>query len=359
MEHRPPARDRIGKAQADIRERRFRDDERRDEQRDLDRNEAARRRQQVTDQQAQVARAERLRGGGVVQATFGADDGADAAGDERRADDGEDAGEQGEHLRGAEHQRQDRAQRQRDVDGRQHHHEIGRAHQQIVERAPREAGNAAEQSADEHGAERRRHREAERRAGAEEEPGKDVATVAVGPEQEQRRRVLVRRPDQAATGEPGERHPRGSVLLISLLELVHELPAVDERRVPRLVRAGNAHHRRRRVEQAGEMRVHRVRRGDRRGNRCQQRDGDQRQAHAARHARSALVSLARGSTSASARSDTRVPQARNSAPAPAQPATRKMSRARSACSIRLPRPGHAVITSTTNDPLSSVPMTRP
>ena len=276
----------------------------------------------MPDQQPRVARAERLRGDGVVQAALGAHDGADAARDERRADHREDRRQQREHLRRREHERQHRAQRQRDVDRRQHHHEVGRPHQHIVERAAGEAGEAAERGADEHRAERRRHREAERRARAEQQPREHVAAVAVGAEQQQRRGVFVRRPHEVAAREPRERHARRSILLVALFELIHEVPAIDERRVPRAVGAGDADDGRRRVQQAGEMRVHRVRRGDRRGDRRQQRERDERDAEAARHACSARVSLARGSTTASARSDTSVPHARNSAPAPAQPATR-------------------------------------
>ena len=48
-----------------------------------------------------------------------------------------------------------------------------------------------------------------------------------------------------------------------------------------------------------------------------------------------------------------------SVPAAAHPATRSRSRCSSASYVSRPRPGHAVTSSTTNDPLSSAPKTSP
>ena len=78
-----------------------------------------------------------------------------------------------------------------------------------------------------------------------------------------------------------------------------------------------------------------------------------------RRASSVSRCLSRGSAHAETTSESRLPPARNSEPAAAHPATRKRSRARSASNISRPSPGHAVTTSTTNDPLSRLPRMKP
>src|SRR5262249_29072539 len=112
----------------------------------------------------------------------------------------------------------------------------------------------------------------------------------------------------------------------------------------------------RRVQEPGTRVVERVRREQRRKNRA---EGDDHHDQRPGPSHDWLASRVRGSTTASATSEIRVPKARNIAPVPAQPVTRNTSRLISASSIRLPSPGHDVMTSTAYDPLSSVPITSP
>ena len=102
---------------------------------------------------------------------------------------------------------------------------------------------------------------------------------------------------------------------------------------------------RRRAGKAGELAIDRVRADERSANRGHDRHGKEREANLShlRPANAAERCPVRGSTSASAASDSSVPAARKIDPAAAQPVTRYTSRARSAFSISWPRPGHAVI----------------
>ena len=165
---------------------------------------------------------------------------ADAARDERRADDGEDrrraartpspaASTSGSTARSASATY---------IAGSTITKSVARI-SSIVERAAGVAGDAAEQ--------RRRcsiapsaaaSDSAERHARAEQQPAEDVAAEAVGAEQQQRRAPLrptiaTRRPPR----EPRERHRRRSILFVALLELVRRSrQRIDERRVPRVRR---------------------------------------------------------------------------------------------------------------------------
>src|SRR5687767_6289568 len=96
----------------------------------------------------------------------------------------------------------------------------------------------------------------------------------------------------------------------------------------------------------------RIVRRDRRGDHRYHCEGEQEKQQATRHARTP-PNLARGSAIASKASASSVPMDRKNAPAAAHPAIRNKSRARSASYINRPSPGHAVTTSTTNDPLKS------
>ena len=67
----------------------------------------------------------------------------------------------------------------------------------------------------------------------------------------------------------------------------------------------------------------------------------------------------RGSLHAISASAAKRPSASNAVPAAAQPATSGRSRFISASYMRRPSPGHAVTSSTTNEPLSSAPNASP
>ena len=179
-------------------------------------------------------------------------------------------------MRG-EHRRQDRAQRERDIRGGQHHHEIRRPHQDVVQRAAGVSRDAAERRANEQRAQRCRRRETERHASAEYETAEHVAAEAVGAEPEQRRARFVGRDDEMSAGEPHERDAPRSVLFIPLFELIHEPPRMDEGCMPRAVVVLHVRPRRRRVQEPREARIGGVRRDDRRRGGCQrgERDDDQ------------------------------------------------------------------------------------
>ena len=90
LQHRPPARLRIGEPEAEVRHRDFGEEQRRHEQDDLDPEKPARGRQEVPEE-VERARAGRARGLRVVAHAFGGHDGAHAARDMRPRGDREKA----------------------------------------------------------------------------------------------------------------------------------------------------------------------------------------------------------------------------------------------------------------------------
>ena len=272
-----------------------------------------------------VARAERLRGGGVVEPPLGPHDRAHAARDERRADDREDAGQQREHLpraaapaaapSAAPARRRSPAAPSRNRSRASAHRRARRRRSRRRRRAARRRSIAPSAAATARPSDVRAPKSSRLKTSRPKLSAPSSSSGAAASSDDRTRRP----PENHASGTA-----RRSILFVPLLELVHQPPAVDERRVPRAVvvarcatTVGGAFSRPAKCASSA------CGASDRRGDRRQQRDRDQRRGRRrASCALRAVVSLARGSTSASARSDTSVPTARNSAPAPAQPATR-------------------------------------
>src|SRR5262245_39347183 len=117
---------------------------------------------------------------------------------------------------------------------------------------------------------------------------------------------------------------------------------------------------RRRVDHVGKLAVRRIRTQDGCEHREQREQRREQEAGAHRHGDSAhTLPVVRGSTTASAMSEARIPAPSAMEPTAAQPATRYASRATSASYMRAPRPGHATTYSTTNEPLISAPTMMP
>ena len=242
---------------------------------------------------------------------------AHAARDGRPSEQHEDRGQRQEDRPRRHHERQRRTQRQHHVDRRQHEHELGEARQQQVDAPARIPRDAADDAAEQRGAERGEDRQRQREPGAVHETREDVAAVAVGAEQQQRRAALGIGGHEHPAGKPAQRHTLGGDLVEPPFEAAHHALAVDEGRA----RAGvpQPHRRGRRIEQVGEPAVRRVRREPGRGH---GRERDHGQDHHAGAPHDTASSRTRGSTAARSRSPASVPQARKAEPIAAQPATR-------------------------------------
>src|SRR5207344_2480196 len=134
-----------------------------------------------------------------------------------------------------------------------------------------------------------------------------------------------------SAAKPRQRNLDGPIRFVSLLELIDPDPGMNERRSQATICAHDMHGGWRGIQDSIKPRIWFVWGNDRRQQRGEQSDRQ----YTATHGRpdvdeGSLHSLILGLTNTAAASDTSVPTARNIDPAAAHPATRYVSRARSA-----------------------------
>ena len=241
----------FGKSEADVRQGGLGEDERRQEQRSPASRKPPRCGQQVAQQQPSVAGAGGTCGHGVVAFAFDEHDRAHAARNDRPAEQREDRGQQRKHggtaATPAAARRAARAPRRWRAAPARTPRRATAQRRTIRRRSRRLRRRSAPSTVRQQG---RRQRDRERRARAVQKAGEDVATVAVGAEQQQRRASTRHQRSRACRREPTQSDWARRVSLESAFESADHAPGIDEWRAHAVREHMNA--RRRRVEQIVE-----------------------------------------------------------------------------------------------------------